>query len=189
MRRQLWPAVKMVLVMTVLTGLAYPLLVTGISQSTFPEQASGSLIEFDGQVVGSRLLGQAFSGNEYFHPRPSEVSYDPTSSSASNLGPTNPELLGTVATRIDRYRSVNRLDRGAFVPIDAVTTSASGLDPHISMANALLQAPRVAQVRGMDLDAVLQLVEDATIQGGSGVLGSLSVNVLVLNISLEEASP
>ncbi|HEX9863987.1 MAG TPA: potassium-transporting ATPase subunit KdpC [Acidimicrobiia bacterium] len=188
MRRQLWPAVKMMVVMTVLTGVIYPLAMTGISQGVFPGQSNGSPVEHQGEVVGSRLVGQTFSGDEFFHPRPSAVDYDPTASSGSNLGPTNPELVSAIEARAVQYRLDNGLPPAASIPIDAVTASASGLDPHISLANATLQAPRVAAARGMDLESVLQLVEIATMDPAVGVFETASVNVLELNIALEEAS-
>jgi K+-transporting ATPase ATPase C chain len=178
----------MLVVMTVLTGVIYPLAMTGLSQGVFPGQSNGSLVEHQGEVVGSRLVGQAFSGDEYFHPRPSAVAYDPAASSGSNLGPTNPELVSAVEAEAVRYRQDNGLPPGAPIPIDAVTASASGLDPHISVANATLQAPRVAAARAMDLESVLQLVANATIDPAVGVFETASVNVLELNIALEEAS-
>lgn len=188
MRRQLWPAVKMLVVMTLLTGVIYPLAMTGVSQAVYPGQSNGSLVEHQGEVVGSRLVGQTFSGDEYFHPRPSAVGYDPTASSGSNLGPTNPGLVSAVEARAVQYRLDNGLPPAPLIPIDAVTASASGLDPHISVANATLQAPRVAAAREMDLESVLQLVENATMDPAVGVFETASVNVLELNIALEEAS-
>lgn len=189
MRRQLWPGFKMMMVMTVLTGLAYPLVVTGISQVVFPVQANGSLVERGGDLVGSRLLGQGFQGASSFHPRPSAVSYDPTSSSGSNLGPSNPELLELVRSRAAEYRLTNDLPPGALVPVDAVTASASGLDPHISVANARLQAARVASARGLDLSTVMELIDAASIRSTGVFEGNASVLVLELNIALEEAMP
>jgi K+-transporting ATPase ATPase C chain len=173
----------MLIGMTLLTGLAYPLAFTGLAQVTLNERANGSILEHDGRVVGSSLLGQAFTEDEYFHPRPSAADYDPRSSSGSNLGPTNPNFLAMIEARVREYREVNGLDGATLVPVDAVTSSASGLDPHISKANAVLQAPRVADARGSSLESVLQLIEDQGAQeGGAGY-----VNVLELNIALEEA--
>jgi K+-transporting ATPase ATPase C chain len=190
MRRQLLPSLMMVLVFTVITGLVFPLAVTGIGQLAFDDRAEGSLVEnADGEVVGSGLIGQSFTEPRYFHPRPSAAGdgYDPTASSGSNLGPTNDELLDTVAERAGAYREENELDSGAEVPVDAVTASGSGLDPDISVANARLQAPRVADERGMDVDAVLELVDDHTSDRALGFLGERGVNVLRLNMALDEA--
>jgi K+-transporting ATPase ATPase C chain len=165
----------------------YPLVVTAIGQVAFNDQAEGSLVEVDGVVVGSSLIGQSFTAPEYFHPRPSAAGegYDAAASSGSNLGPTNPALLDTVAERIATYREENDLAEDTLVPVDAVTASASGLDPHISVANAELQAPRVAAARGRDLDSVLELVDDHTSGRDLGFLGEEAVNVLELNIALD----
>jgi len=192
MRRQLFPALMMMVVFTVIAGLAYPLVVTGIAQGLFNNKADGSLVEnADGQVVGSSLIGQSFSEPEYFHPRPSAAGdgYDGSASSGSNLGPTNDDLLASVEERADAYREENRLDADAQVPVDAVTASASGLDPNISVANARLQAPRVAEERGLDLDTVMRLVDDHTSGRDVGFLGEKRVNVLELNLALDEVSP
>jgi K+-transporting ATPase ATPase C chain len=191
-RRQLFPALMMMVVFTVIAGLAYPLVVTGIAQGLFNNKADGSLVEnADGQVVGSSLIGQSFSEPEYFHPRPSAAGdgYDGSASSGSNLGPTNDDLLASVEERADAYREENRLDADAQVPVDAVTASASGLDPNISVANARLQAPRVAEERGLDLDTVMRLVDDHTSGRDVGFLGEKRVNVLELNLALDEVSP
>ena len=190
MRRQLFPALVMLVVFTVITGLAYPLVVTGIAQGVFNDKADGSLVEnADGEVVGSSLIGQAFTEPEYFHPRPSAAGdgYDASASSGSNLGPTNDDFLASVEERADAYRDENGLAADAEVPVDAVTASASGLDPHISVANARLQAPRVADERGLDVDAVLKLVDDHTSGRDLGFLGEKGVNVLELNLALDEA--
>jgi potassium-transporting ATPase KdpC subunit len=186
-RRQLVPALVAFLALTVLTGIAYPLAVTGVAQVAFPGRADGSLIERDGEVVGSRLVGQAFSGPRYFHARPSAAGdgYDAMASSPSNLGPTNAELLEAVEERRTAYRRENRLGSAEHVPIDALTSSGSGLDPHISPANARLQAPRVARVRGLDLDDVLALVDEHTEERSLGFLGEPGVNVLELNLALD----
>lgn len=188
LRAQVLVAVRALLVLTVLLGLGYPLAVTGVAQLGFADAADGSLVRDDeGNVVGSRLLGQEFTGGGWFHPRPSAAGdgYDAMASSASQLGPTNPVLLDLVAGREAAYRSVNRVDDDTAVPIDAVTASGSGLDPHISAANARLQAPRVAAERGVDLDAVLALVEDHTDRRIFGFLGEDGVNVLLLNLAVE----
>jgi potassium-transporting ATPase KdpC subunit len=191
MRRQLLPALLMVLVFTVLTGVLYPLVVTGAGQVLFGDQANGSLVEQEGQPVGSALLGQPFTGQEYFHPRPSAAGdgYDGSASSGSNLGPTNPELLAQVDELAAAYRELNGLAPDAPVPVDAVTASASGLDPHISLANARLQAPRVAQQRGAPVDQVLALVDAHTDGRDLGFLGEPGVNVLQLNLALDQQYP
>lgn len=189
MRRQLVPAVLMLLVFTVITGLAYPLVVTGVAQGVFGDTADGSLVEnAAGDVVGSSLVGQSFTESQYFHPRPSTAGdgYDGAASSGSNLGPTNEDFLATVEERADAYRRANGLAPDAEVPVDAVTASASGLDPDISLANARLQAPRVAQERGLDLDRVLALVDERTSGRDLGFLGETRVNVLELNLALDE---
>jgi K+-transporting ATPase ATPase C chain len=187
MRRQLLPALVMVLVFTVLTGVIYPLLVTGAGQLLFHDQANGSMVEQDGQPVGSGLIGQPFSQPQYFHPRPSSAGdgYDGSASSGSNLGPTNPDLLAAVEERAAAYREINGLAPDTPVPVDAVTGSGSGLDPHISVANAELQAPRVARARGVAAEQVLALVEEHTDGRDLGVLGEPGVNVLELNLALD----
>ena len=187
MRRQLLPALRILLVLTVLTGLAYPLLVTGVAQVAFADKADGSLVHTtSGRVVGSSLIGQDFTGAGWFHGRPSAAGdgYDPTASSSSNLGPTNPDLLKAVAGRVTAYRRENGLAAGARVPVDAVTAAGSGLDPHISIANARLQAPRVARARHRSLAEVLRLVDQHTEDRQLGFLGEPGVNVLTLNLAL-----
>jgi potassium-transporting ATPase KdpC subunit len=230
MRRQLLPALLVLLIFTVITGLIYPFAVTGIAQSMWHDKANGSLITKDGQVVGSKWIGQPFDAPQYFHPRPAADNYvagaqgGGTSSYGSNYGPTNPALIGnvpgvnitgpnpyatpddpycvpvsvpktpsepfdcdpnTVPERVIAYRTENGLAADAKVPVDAVTTSASGLDPEISVANARLQAPRVAAARGMDLQAVLRLVDVYTQGRDLGFLGEAAVNVLELNLALD----
>ena len=150
--RQLRPAVLMIVVFTVICGVAYPLLSTAIGQAAFGHKADGSLIERDGVVVGSELIGQSFTDPKYFAPRPSAAGdgYDGSASSGSNLGPTNPDLLAAVKERVAAYRQSNGLADGVAVPVDAVTASGSGLDPHISIANARIQAPRVAAARNLE---------------------------------------
>lgn len=186
MRRQLPTAAIMVLVFTVLTGLLYPLAVTGIAQLVFPSQANGSLLRRDGVVVGSGLIGQQFTDPGYFHPRPSAVDYDSSDSGGTNLGPTNPVLLQSIAERAAAYRTANGLPADAEVPVDAVTASASGLDPLISVANAELQAPRVAAARGLGLARTLALVAAHTTSRDVGFLGEPGVNVLELNLALDD---
>ena len=189
MRAQLIAAVRAILVFTVLLGLVYPLVVTGIAQAAFNDEADGSLITRDGEVVGSRLIGQAFDGDEWFHSRPSAAGdgYDAMASSASNLGPTNQTLLDNVANGVEAYRAENGLAHDTAVPVDAVTSSGSGLDPHISVANARLQASRVAAARDLPVDLVLELVDDHTEPATFGFLGEDGVNVLELNLALDEA--
>lgn len=239
MRRQLLPAVRMLLVLTVITGLAYPLAMTGIAQVLFKDKANGSMVkDASGKVVGSKLLGQSFSAPEYFHPRPSsagagasgstvaetdadgnevlgpdgEANQVPAdvsdaasgvnNSSASNLGPTNEAFLvgeddpetpdvdeaddSGVDARIRDYREENGLASDVAVPVDAVTGSGSGLDPHISIANARVQATRVASTRDLDVAQVQKLVDDHTDGRSLGFLGEPGVNVLTLNLALDE---
>jgi K+-transporting ATPase ATPase C chain len=202
MRRQLVPALRMLLVMTVACGLVYPLAMTALSQLAFSDQADGSLVEVDGEVVGSALVGQQLTGAEWFHSRPSasgagasgslvdgsaadvdDLATD--ASGSSNLGPTNPDLIATVTERAAAYREENHLATDAEVPVDAVTASGSGVDPHISVANARLQAPRVAEQRDLPLDRVLDLVDDHTDGRSFGILGEPGVNVLELNLALD----
>jgi K+-transporting ATPase ATPase C chain len=249
MRRQLLPALGMVIIFTIITGLAYPLVVTGFAQTAFGDKADGSLVKRNGEVVGSRLIGQTFTEPQYFHPRPSAVGYVPGAqgggvySAGSNYGPTNPNLIGnvpgvsitedenpyahpddpfcvpveatddegnaitddegnpvyemndddtyvcnadTVPQRVLAYREANGLADGAEVPIDAVTGSSSALDPQISVANARIQAARVAEERGLELDEVLDLVDEHTDGRGLGFLGESGVNVLELNLALDD---
>jgi K+-transporting ATPase ATPase C chain len=188
MRRQIPAALGMVLLFTLITGVVYPLLVTGIAQVAFPDRADGSLVERDGEVVGSALLAQEFTGTEYFHPRPSAIAYDALDSGGANLGPTNPDLLAAVEEHAVAYREENGLPADSEVPVDAVTMSASGLDPDISVANAELQAPRVAEARGLSTEQVLELVEEHTTGRGLGFLGERGVDVLELNVALDELS-
>jgi potassium-transporting ATPase KdpC subunit len=188
--RQMRPAAVALVAFTVLFGVAYPLVELAIGQVAFHEKANGSLIEVDGTVVGSSLIGQGFAAPEYFHPRPSAAGsgYDGAASSGSNLGPTNPDYLALVQERAVAYREENGLADDAEVPADAVTASASGLDPHISLANAQVQAPRVAETRGMPLDEVLALIDEHTDDRPLGVLGDPGVNVLQLNLALNGVS-
>ena len=182
-------AILMVVVLTILLGIIYPLVMTGIAQVLFPSQANGSLVrDTSGNVIGSAILGQNFTQPQYFHPRPSAAGsdgYDATASGGSNLGPTNQKLIDAVKDRTDAYRQENGLAADAPVPVDAVTTSASGLDPDISPANALLQANRVAQARGVSVDQVRSLVNQYTEGRTLFVLGEPRVNVLKLNLALD----
>ena len=187
--RQLTPAVLAVVVFTIVCGVVYPLVVTGIAQVAFRDKANGSLVEVDGTVVGSSLIGQQFAAPGYFHPRPSAAGagYDAMASSFSNLGPTSPDFLAAVQERVAAYRSENGLAATQPVPVDAVTASGSGLDPDISVANAKLQAPRVASARGLPVDRVLALIDGHTSGRQWGFLGEPGVNVLRLNLALDGA--
>lgn len=190
MRAQLWAAVRILLVFTLVVGVGYPLVVTAIAQVGFADKADGSFVERDGEIVGSSLIGQSFAGDEWFQPRPSAAcdGYDALCSAGSNLGPTNPELIDAVAERVEQYREANGLSARSKVPVDAVTASGSGLDPHISEANATLQAPRVAAARNLSLRRVTDLIADHTDAPSLGVFGQPGVNVLQLNLALERAS-
>lgn len=190
--RQLRPALVALALFTAITGLIYPLVITGISQVVFSNQANGSLLRDDsGTVIGSRLIGQAFAGEGYFHPRPSAAGegYDASVSSGSNLGPTSADLIASVTERVAAYRQENGLAADVQVPVDAVTASASGLDPHISVANALLQLQRVATARGLAEDEVRRLVDQHTDGRALGLLGEPGVNVLELNLALDQVAP
>lgn len=186
--RQLRPALIAVVVFTVLLGVVYPLVATAIGQVAFKDRADGSLITRDGVVVGSELIGQTFTAPEYFHSRPSAAGsgYDGSASSGSNYGPQNADFLAAVAGRVAAYREENGLGADVQVPVDAVTASASGLDPHISIANARLQAPRVAEARGLSPEVVLAMIDDHTDGRSLGVLGEPGVNVVLLNLALDD---
>ena len=182
-------AVVSTLVLAVVCCGLYPLIVFGISQVFFREKANGSLIvDADGAVRGSQLLGQGFANPKYFHPRPSAAGngYDATSSGGSNLGPTSQKLNDLIKDRIGAYRAENRLSESAAVPADAVTASGSGLDPHISLQNAELQTPRVAKARGISEDKLRELVRQNTNRPDLGILGESGVNVLELNRALDQ---
>ena len=187
MLNELKPALWMLAVLSLLTGVAYPLLVTGLAQGLFPHQANGSLIERDGRLVGSGLIGQPFSAPGYFWPRPSAtgpVPYNAAASSGSNLGPTNPALAAAVRERIAALRAADP-GNPARIPVDLVTASASGLDPHLSPAAAGYEIARVARARGLAPAAVQQLVAAHTEGRTFGVLGEPRVNVLQLNLALD----
>jgi potassium-transporting ATPase KdpC subunit len=175
------------LLLAVLLCGIYPLAVWLLAQGFFPAKANGSLVMGDGKILGSSLISQGFTAPKYFHPRPSAAGhgYDATSSGGSNLGPTSKKLMETVRQRVDEYRMQNMLSRDAIVPADAVTASASGLDPHISVKNALLQGPRVAEARRLSLDIVLRQITLHTEGRDLGMLGEPRVNVLMLNLALD----
>ena len=185
MRRQLRYAIGFVVLLTVLTGVIYPLAVTGIAQALFRHQANGSLISDNGEVVGSELIGQPFSDPRYFWGRLSATEYDAAASSGSNYGPTNPALLEAIQARIDALKAVDP-DNEEPIPVDLVTASGSGLDPHISIAAAQYQVPRVARYRGLSEDEVSALVDRFTEGRQFGILGEPRVNVLKLNLALDE---
>jgi potassium-transporting ATPase KdpC subunit len=191
MWQQLAPAFRMTLLLTVVAGLIYPGVVTGLCQVLFHQQANGSLISQNGQIVGSRLLGQNFAKPDYFHPRPSAAGndgYDPTASSGSNLGPTNQKLYDRMKAAAAQFRKENPGFTGA-IPADALTTSASGLDPEISVANAEAQAARVAEARQAPPDQILEAVRQFTQHRDLGLLGEPRVNVLELNLALDQRFP
>jgi potassium-transporting ATPase KdpC subunit len=191
MWQQLLPALRITLVMTLLTGLIYPLAVTGLCQVLFHDKANGSLITVNDQVVGSALIGQNFSKPQYFQPRPSAAGndgYDPTASGGSNLGPTNQKLIDRVKASVEKFRKENPTYTGP-LPADLVTTSGSGLDPHISPASAAAQLDRVAKARGIP-SAQLRALIDAHTEGRDlGFLGEPRVNVLLLNMALDREYP
>jgi potassium-transporting ATPase KdpC subunit len=200
MLREIRPAIVLVIALTAITGLAYPLAMTGIAGVLFPRQAEGSLIEEDGKVVGSTLIGQEFTSDRYFHGRPSATTapdpqdssktvpapYNAANSGGSNLGPTNKALIDRVSADVDKLKQENP---SAPVPIDLVTTSASGLDPDISPEGALFQVPRVAKARSLPEDRARALVNDNTERPLVGVIGEPHVNVLALNLALDKVAP
>jgi len=199
MVREIRPALVVLVALTLITGLVYPLAMTGIAVLLFPHQAQGSLVERDGKIVGSDLIGQAFTGDKYFHGRPSATNmpdpndatktvpapYNAANSGGSNLGPSNKALIDRVQGDIDAREKENP---STPVPADLVTTSASGLDPHISPEAALFQVPRIAKARNLSEDRIRQLVEEHTEGRFLGVLGEPRVNVLLLNLALDRIS-
>src|SRR6202035_5219533 len=199
MIREIRPAILVLLLLTLITGLAYPLAMTGVAGAIFPKQAQGSLIERDGKVVGSALIGQEFKDDKYFHGRPSATTapdpadssktvgapYNAANSGASNLGPTSKALNDRIKEDVDKLKAENP---STSVPIDLVTTSASGLDPDISPEGALFQEPRVSKARNMPEDRVRELVTEKTEGRLAGLLGEPRVNVLALNLALDAAA-
>jgi K+-transporting ATPase ATPase C chain len=193
MRRDLLSSLLAVVVLTVALGLVYPLAITGIAKVAVPGAADGSQVKLDGKVVGSKLIGQEFKGKAFFHSRPSATGYSGDATFFGNAGPNSAELRDAIRASLDAYLKLERpydrsLTRDA-VPVDAVTESASGVDPHISEANARIQAHRVAAVRGLPLDRVEALVGDHTDGRSLGLFGEPGVNVLRLNVALEEEAP
>jgi K+-transporting ATPase ATPase C chain len=189
--KQLIIAIRVTVAFTILTGVVYPLLVTGLAKAVFPHQANGSLIQANGKIIGSEFIGQKFTRPEYFHGRPSAAGsdgYDGLASGGSNLGPTNKALVDRVQGDLKKFRDENPTFTGP-VPADLLTASGSGLDPDISPASARAQVARVAAVRGMSPDAVGQLVAAHTDDRQFGILGEPRVNVLRLNLALDQASP
>jgi potassium-transporting ATPase KdpC subunit len=186
MKKNLVTAILMTIATTVLLGIIYPLVVTGIAQVLFPKKANGQLIEANGKVIGSRIIAQAFTAPKYFHPRPSAVNYDPTGSNGSQLGPTNQKLLDRVKGDTATLRAENP---GVPVPVDLVTASASGLDPEITPAAAAFQTPRVARARAITQDQLRELVSKHTEDRQWGFLGEARVNVLELNLELDKRFP
>lgn len=183
--KEIKTAVLIFVAFSLLTGLIYPLIMTGIIQFVMPEKASGSLIALDGKIVGSELIGQNFSSPSYFHGRPSAVDYSANGSGASNFGPTSAKLMDLVRQRIEQVRSENNLSSNASVPADLVLASASGLDPHISLEAAMLQVPRIAKSRGLNQSDVQELVGKNVEHPQFGFLGQERVNVLRLNLALD----
>ncbi|MGH9429933.1 MAG: potassium-transporting ATPase subunit KdpC [Terriglobia bacterium] len=191
MKNQIGPALRLMLVMTVLTGLIYPGVVTGICQVLFPARANGSLLKVDGKEVGSALIGQNFTRPQYLHPRPSAAGnngYDPTASGGSNLGPTSQKLMDRVKSSIEQFRKENPGYTGP-IPADMVTASGSGLDPDISPASAEAQAARIAKARGVTEDQILQLIGKQTQGRALEFIGEPRVNVLKTNLALDRQFP
>ena len=185
--KELWTSILATVVLCIVVSGIYPILIWGVGQLLFPHQANGSLVERNGQILGSELLAQGFSGAKYFHPRPSVAGtgYDPLNSGGSNLGPTSQKLIDGVKANATQYRQENGLPPEAVVPADSVTASGSGLDPHISLQNAQLQIPRVAKERGLTEELVRGEVAKATDNPLLGLGGDPGVNILKLNLALD----
>jgi K+-transporting ATPase ATPase C chain len=191
MLKQIGPAFRITLLFTILTGIIYPGVVTGLCQLMFRDKANGSLVSVNGQVVGSSLIGQNFAKPEYFQPRPSAAGndgYDPTASGGSNYGPTNQKLIDRVKASVDKFRKENP-DYSEPIPADLVTASASGLDPHLSPASAYAEAPRIAKARGADVEAIREIIASNTEGRQLGFLGEPRVGVLALNLALDQHFP
>lgn len=191
MWREIAPAFRLTLLFTFLTGFLYPGLITGLCQLLFPSAANGSLISVNGRLAGSLLIGQNFSRPEYFQPRPSAAGndgYDASASGGSNYGPTNQKLIDRVKASMEKFSNDNPKYRGP-IPADLVTASASGLDPHISPASAIVQAARIAKARHVSVDRIEQIISENTVPRQLGFLGEPRVNVLRLNIALDERFP
>ena len=189
MLKEISRAIRMLFIMIVILGLAYPLIMTGGAQLLFAEQANGSLVSKNGEIVGSDLIGQDFSSEKYFHGRPSlagDAGYDGAASGASNLGPTSQKLMGVIGERAEQIRQENHLGEKAMVPSDLVTASGSGLDPHITLAAAQIQVDRVAEARGINPNIVQNIVKVNVEDPQFGFLGERRVNVLRLNLALDE---
>jgi potassium-transporting ATPase KdpC subunit len=182
--KQARSALLMLLVMTIITGIAYPLMMTGLGRLVFPGKSQGSLIRARGRTVGSELIAQGFTGPGYFHGRPSAINYDGTGSGGSNFGPTNKKLVDAAAARAEQVRKENGLAPGTNVPADLVLASGSGLDPHVSLASALLQIPRIARTRSIGEAEIHALVSRRVEKRYFGTYGDAMVNVLTLNIEL-----
>lgn len=188
MQRQIITGLKFLAVMIILTGVVYPAIVTAITSLIFPKEASGSLVENNGVISGSKLIGQNFESEKYFWSRPSFNNYDPLPSGASNLGPLNPLLINMISQREKIFRQANKIKEDLNIPPEMVTASASGLDPHISQAAALLQVPRIALARGMDnakKDQIVKLINDLTEKRQFSLLGEPRINVFLLNLSMD----
>jgi K+-transporting ATPase ATPase C chain len=191
LRNQIRPALAAMVALTLLTGCVFPLVLFGLGTCLFPDQAAGSLVTNHGAIAGSRLIGQSFTQPAYFQPRPSAAGngYDATQSGGTNYGPANPKLIDAVREAARDFRIRNGLPADATVPIDAVTSSGSGLDPHISPENAALQVPRVARERGVGEELVRRLVAEHTEGRQAGFIGAPQVSVLDLNLALDQAAP
>ena len=183
MIRQLRTAILITLMLTILTGLVYPLSVTLMAQLLFPHQANGSLVKTKDKIIGSKLIGQNFTEAKYFHPRPSESNYDSVKSGGSNLGPTNKKLIKRINETLENLRKENSTSN---IPVDLITTSASGLDPHISPEAARFQVQRIAELRKIPKQKLIQLIDENTEQKFLGIFGEPRVNVFVLNLALDE---